>query len=286
MPDFTGIFDTLQRIPPSTLVTAGGASIVAFLAGLAVARGVVRQILSMISLGLSALAAIYVFQHRTDVFGAMGAGMSTDRLMVFSAGVGLLTYFLCRGLIGLLAGLGILGLLGGLTGWKGGLLSLIPSGFLLWSGTLVLRLVGGVYGVENAAEAQKHGEKISGKLTAWIHQISQQVDQSSLGSLAAKMDPFDMRARANLARLLILWPDGRVWQQIAARGPQTAQALNHPAIINLGKDPKVRQAIERQDFAGLMQLPEVKQTAANPELEPFLKGLALEQAMDSIVYKR
>lgn len=286
MPDFSGILEALQRIPASTFVTAGGAAVVAFLAGLAVARGVVKQILSMISLGASGMVAVYVFQHRTVVFGTMGAGLSTDRLMLFSAGVGLLAYFICRGLIGVMAGLGLLGLLGSLTGWKGGLASLIPSGFMLWAGTLVLRLVGSVYAVENAAEAQKHGEKISGKLSAWIHQISQQVDQSSLGSIAARMDPFDMRARANLARLLILWPDGRVWQQIAARGPQTAQALNHPEIITLGQDSKVRQAIERQDFAGLMQLPLVKQAAANPELEPFLKGLALDQAMDSIVYKR
>lgn len=286
MPDFSGLFESLQRIPSSTYVTAGGAAMVAFLAGLAVARGVVRQILGMISLGLSVMVGIYVFQHRAEVFGSMGAGMSTDRLMVFSAAAGLLTYLLCRGIVHVLAGLGLLSLLGGLTGWKGGLVSLIPSGFLLWAGALLLRLVGGVYGMENAAEAQKQGEKISGRLSAWVHQLSQQVDHSSLGSLAARMDPFDMRARANLARLLILWPDGRVWQQIAARGPQTAQALNHPDIIALGKDAKARQAIERQDFAGLMQLPQVRKAAANPELESFLRGLALEQAMDAIVYQR
>ena len=95
-----------------------------------------------------------------------------------------------------------------------------------------------------------------------------------------------MRATANLARLLILWPDGRVWQQIAQRSPQNAQALNHPAIVDLGQDAKVRQAIERQDFAGLMMLPQVEKAAGNPEIHPFLKTLALEEAMDSIVYQR
>lgn len=286
MPDFSGLIESFQRIPSTTYVTAGGAAMVAFLAGLAVARGVVRQILGMISLGVSVMAGIYVFQHRAEVFGSIGAGMSTDRLLMLSAGAGLLTYFLCRGIAHLLAGLGVLSLLGGLTGWKGGVLSLIPSGFLLWASALLLRLLGSVYGMENAAEVQKQGEKISGRLSAWLHHMSQQVDRSSLGSLAVRMDPFDMRARANLSRLLILWPDGRVWQQIAARGPQTAQALNHSEIIALGKDAKVRQAIERQDFAGLMQLPQIREAAANPELEPFLRGLALEQAMDAIVYQR
>jgi hypothetical protein len=35
-----------------------------------------------------------------------------------------------------------------------------------------------------------------------------------------------------------------------------------------------------------MQLPQVEKAASNPQLEPFLKGLALEEAMDSIVYQR
>ncbi len=50
--------------------------------------------------------------------------------------------------------------------------------------------------------------------------------------------------------------------------------------------PKVRQAIDRQDFAGLMQLPQVEKAATNPELEEFLKGLALEEAMDTMVYQK
>ena len=115
--------------------------------------------------------------------------------------------------------------------------------------------------------------------------MAQKIDRTSVGSFVEKLDPYDMRARANLARLLILWPDGRVWQQLASRGQDTANALNHPEIAALGQDPKVRQAIERQDFAGLMQLPQVARAAANPQLEPFLKTLALEEAMDTVVYK-
>jgi len=285
-PDFSSLLESLQRAPAGTYVTAGGAALVAFLAGMAMARGVMRQILAMINLGISVTAGMYVFQHRAEVFGTLGAGMSSDRLLLLSVAAGLLTYLICRSLVHLLAGFGLLSLLGGLSGWKGGLVSLIPSGFLLWAGALLLRVMGGLFGMENAAEAQQQGEQISGRLTAWIHQISQQVDHSSLGRVASRLDPYDLRARANLARLLILWPDGRVWQELAERGPQTAQALNHPDIVALGRDAKVRQAIERQDFAGLMHLPQVRAAAALPELEPILRDLALEQSMDAIVYQR
>jgi hypothetical protein len=265
-------------------MTAGGAGLVAFLAGLAFAKGVVKQLFGMVSLGLAVLAAYYVFSHRTTVFGNAGSTMSTDKLMMFAAGAGLLTYFLCRMLIHLLAGVGLLNILGGLTGWKGLMVSLVPSGFLLWVATLTLRLTGTVFGMETAAERKQAGNENG--FTAWLHQFSQQVDRSTFGALAEKLDPLDLRATANLSRLLILWPDGTAWRQLAAQNPKNAQLLNHPKIKALGQDLKVRNAIEHQDFAGLMQLPQVEKTAEDRELQPFLRGLALEDAMDAIVYKR
>ena len=172
-----------------------------------------------------------------------------------------------------------------MTGWKAGILSLLPSGVFVWLSTTVLRLVGSVYGLENASIDQL-GRGAKSDLGAWIEEMSQKIDRTSIGKITEQLDPYDVRATANLSRLLILWPDGRVWQQLAARGPETVKVLNHPAIIALGADEKVRQAIGQQDFAGLMQLPQVEGAASNPELAPFFKGLALEKAMDSIVYQR
>ncbi|MDZ4286559.1 MAG: CvpA family protein [Prosthecobacter sp.] len=286
LPNPSSILDTLQTIPSGTWVTAGGAALVAFLAGLAFARGVIKQLFGMLCLAIAVLVALYVFRHRSVVFGSAGATMSTDKLMIFAASAGLLTYFVCRFLIHILAGMGLLNMLGGLAGWKGLMLSVIPSGFLLWVGSMTLRLTGNVSGVENTAEVARAGPSLQGKVTSWLHQFSQQVDRSVLGSLAEKFDPLDLRATANLSRLLILWPDGTAWQRLAYQSPKNAQLLGHPKIRALGQDPKVRQAIDRQDFAGLMQLPQVEQAASDPELQPFLEGLALEEAMDAIVYKQ
>jgi hypothetical protein len=286
LPNPSSITDALQGIPAGTWVTAAAAGLVAFFAGLAFARGVVKQLYGMVCLGLAALAAYYVFSHRTTVFGDAGAKLSTDMLMIISGAAGLLTYVVCRGLLHILAGVGLLNVLGGLTGWKGLMVSLVPSGFLLWVSSLVLRFTGTVFGMETAAGAtDKREEAQAGSVVTWLHQLSQKVDRSTLGALAQKLDPLDLRARANLSRLLILWPDGTVWERLVARDPKVGLTLNHPKLIALGKDPKVRQAIERQDFAGLMQLPQVEQVARDGELQPFLEGLALEEAMDAIIYK-
>jgi len=283
--DLGGTLESAQRFVGGQGLNAWGMILVAFLAGLAVARGIVGQILTMISLSLSVLAAMYVFRHRTELFGAYAQNISTDTLLMLSGGVGLLSFFLVKGLVNFAAGLGLLSFLASMTGWKAGILSLLPSGVFVWLSTTVLRLVGSVYGLENASIDQL-GRGAKSDLGAWIEEMSQKIDRTSIGKITEQLDPYDVRATANLSRLLILWPDGRVWQQLAARGPETVKVLNHPAIIALGADEKVRQAIGQQDFAGLMQLPQVEGAASNPELAPFFKGLALEKAMDSIVYQR
>jgi uncharacterized membrane protein required for colicin V production len=279
------LLDLLQKIPPGTWATAGGAGFIAFAAGLAFARGVMGQILRMVSLLAAIFVAWLVFTHRTDVFGSIGTQMKTDRLLLISAGAGLLTFVLCQGAVHLLAGLGILRLMGGLAGWKGVAVSALPSGFLLWAATAGLRLMGDFQGMESAAAVAQGGDRIQSQAISWLDKLSKQMDRSTLGALAAQVDPFDMRATSNLARLLILWPDGSVWRRLA-QDPKMSKALNHERIQNLGRDPKVRACIERHDFVGLIQLPQVGQAAGHPDLEPVLSGLALEDAMDSIIYKR
>jgi hypothetical protein len=277
--------DALGRESAGTWVTAGGAAMVAFLAGLAFSKGVVRQLMTMASLALSVMVAWFVFTHRAEVFGSMGANMGTDRLLLFSAGAGLLTFFVSKGFTALLAAAGLLKLFGGMTGWKGMMISTIPSAFMLWVGAMVLRLVGNLYGLETASVVAREGSRISDQATSLWHEVSQSLDRSTLGSIAAQVDPFDMRATANLARLLILWPDGTVWAGLAKEA-KTRAVLNHAEIQKLGHDPEVRRCIDRKDFAGLIQLKQVAKAAANEELRPVLSGLALEQAMDTIIYKK
>lgn len=279
------LLDFLQTVPPSTWVTAGGAGFVAFAAGLAFSRGVMQQLLSMVSLVLAVTAGWFVFTNRTEVFGSVGSQMQSERLLYISGAAGLLTYVLCQVGVKMLAAMGILRLVGGLAGWKGVIISALPSTFLLWLGSSGLRLMGDVHGMESAAEVAKQGAKVQAQVVSVWDRLSKQMDRSTIGSIVAKVDPFDMRATANLARLLILWPDGSVWNKLA-QDPKTNKALHNERIQKLGKDPKVRACIEKKDFAGLIHLPQVKEAAGHPDLKPVLTGLALEDAMDAVIYKR
>ncbi|MCB1275163.1 hypothetical protein [Prosthecobacter sp.] len=284
LPSTTEVLDTVQKVPSSTWVTWGTIGFMCFAAGIAFVRGVMKQIMGVLTLAVSVGAAFYVFRHRVQFFGA--ANMNTDHLLLLCAAAGLLTYFVLKGGLYLLAGFGFMKLAGGMDGWKGMLMSFVPSGALLWILTLVLRLLGNLEGMESAAEVMKKGGALESQAKSIWHSLSQRMDGTPIGKLATSLDPYDIKATANLARLLILWPEGSMWQHLAAQSPSTAQALNHSRIVELGYDPGVRKAIENRDFAGLMQMKKVEEAANHPDLAPVLSGLALEQAMDSVVYQR
>lgn len=284
LPSTSEVLDTVQKVPSSTWVTWGTIGFMCFAAGIAFVRGVMQQIMRVLTLAVSVGAAYYVFRHRAQLFGA--SQMSTDHLLLLCAAAGLLTYFLCKGGLFLLAGFGFMKLTGGAAGWKGMLVSVLPSGALLWIAALVLRLMGNLEGMESAAEMMKKGGALESQAKSWWHTLSQRMDGTPIGKLATRLDPYDLKATANLARLLILWPEGSMWQRLADQSSAAAAALNHPMIVELGYDPAVRKAIETQDFAGLMQMKKVEAAANHPDLAPVLSGLALEQAMDSVVYQR
>ena len=273
-----------QKVPSSMWATIAIVGFIAFTAGLAFARGVVQQLVGVVTLAISVWAAWYVFMHRVQIFGAAGMQITTNRLMMLSAAAGLLTFFVCKMGTYFLAAFGLMRMLSGLTGWKGLIVSIIPSGGMLWLGSMVLRVVGSLYGMENASEIVKDGGAIESQAKSIFYSLSQRIDNTFLGGLAKKLDPYDIKATANLARLLILWPEGSMWQRIAAQNPKVAAALNHPLIAQLGNDKDVRYAIEHKDFAGLMQMRKIENVANHPDLEPVLDDLSLEQAMDSVVY--
>ena len=120
-PNPSEVIETVQKMPSSLWVTAGGLAFIAVAAGLAFLRGVVRQLVGMCTLAISAGAGWYVFWPRLEIFGSSASAMSTDHLPLLSAAAGLLTYFPCQAGVYLLTAFGFIKLPGGVNGWTGGL---------------------------------------------------------------------------------------------------------------------------------------------------------------------
>ena len=276
--------DMLHRIPMITWVTGGSAAFIAFLAGMAFSRGVMKQLLGMVCLGVGVSVAWFCFRHRVQVFGPNSTAMGTDRLLAFSAGIGLMAYGVSRVVVHMLGAIGLISL-AGMAGWRGMMFSLVPSGFMLWVSAMALRLIGNLYGLETASAVAREGTRIESSFGEVVQSIRKALDHSSVGSLIANVDPFSMRPTTNLARLLIVWPDQRVWHQMILN-PKINRVYADKKMLELGQNPKVQKCINSKDFTGLMQLPEVEAAAAHPDLKPLLSDVELEDAMDTVLYGR
>ncbi len=276
--------EALQRVPAPAWITGCAVAFVLLLALLAFLHGVVKQLMNMVCLAAGGAAAWYCFHHQQDLFGASAATMSTDRVVLLAGVAGLLVYGVSRFIMRLLPWLGIVQL-AWITGWRAGLLSLIPSGFTLWASTMATQLVGNRYGMEGMATLAQQGEQLQSHFGSWITEAQRLLDQSSVGSLLMRVDPLAVRATANLTRLLIVSPHPQVFPALAAH-PRIGKIFHHPKVTALSRDPAVNQAIESKNFAGLLQLPQVQQAAADAELRELLSDNSLEDAMDEILYGR
>jgi hypothetical protein len=276
--------DVAARLPGSTWMTAGGFTFIAFLAGIAFATGVMRQIVNMVSIGVGVSVAWWVFRHRVDVFGNSASSMGVDRLLIFSAGLGVIGYGVARVLAKVLSGFGLFKL-AGVAGWQGMLLSFVPSAFLIWISTMVVRFLGNLYGMESASRFAQEGSKFQGHFGEIFNEARRMIDKSMFGNVLNNVDPISIQRTGNLARLLIVWPEKRIWPQLAA-DPETRKVFSHPKVALLGHDKDVRACIEKKDYPGLLQLPQVESTASLPDLENVLTSAGMEAAMDRIIYGR
>lgn len=280
--NFTELF---QRLPQSAWVTGGGAAVIAFLAGLAFANGVLKQIVNMLAIAAAMSVAWFCLRHRETVFGPSAASFGTDRLVLFAAIAGAIAFGVARVALKFLTAFGILGLFSSMAGWRGMVMSILPSGFLIWISSMALRLVGNLYGMETAATVSREGARITSTFGVFMNDARRALEKSTIGSVILNADPLAMRPTANLTRLLIVWPDQRVWPKLAAN-PKTGAIYAHPTVVALGSDAAVRKCIESKDYPGLMQLKQVEQAATHPVLQPMLSDVGLEDAMDQILYGR
>jgi len=82
--------------------------------------------------------------------------------------------------------------------------------------------------MESAAAVAQHGSNVKAQAVSVFDRLSaKQMDRSTFGSIAAKIDPIRHASGGEpIARLLILWPDGTVWQKLS-QNPKTGKALRH-----------------------------------------------------------
>ncbi|MFN0125256.1 MAG: hypothetical protein ACKV19_01050 [Verrucomicrobiales bacterium] len=244
------------------------AAFVAGMAVLAVVRGVLRLILGMVKLAIGFAVGTYVFLKAPDWLASTLPNTSAAVLGGLSVVAGALGHLGSGAVLGKLVGGGDVAAAAGQGMGKGkaALISLLPSGALLWMGAIVLRLAGSLNGMaylDLGPEAT---------LRPWLAEARHYLSQGAVGKFLNAVDPVTSPEVVRLCEILVTYRDPARWKSVKA-DPALRTVLNHPAFRRLLDDREVKHAVAHSNHARLFTLPEVRAAAQDPELARALRAM-------------
>jgi hypothetical protein len=144
------------------------------------------------------------------------------------------------------------------------LLSLLPTGLFVWVAGTMLRLSGSMAGlahIDDGAGARP-----------WLAQVRDSLNTGMIGRLFEATDPFTDDAAVHLCEVLVHF---RVHEHadILRTSPHYRPLDANPKFQRLLNDRDVKRAIAFCDYARLLTLREVKETATDPKIAAALAAL-------------
>lgn len=271
----TDLLDGLLPVPVSFTTVA--LIVLAALAAIAFARGVLRIAFGTAALGVGCAAAYFVYVRAPEFTDqprhVLGAALA--------AGVG--AWLAARYLVVGLLLRPVLGKHRGPVGKAGALISLAPAAFVIWALAAGLRLTGTVMEMDETGDnvvADEGAEVRDGWLAHWREAL----DNDPLARLLARADPFVQRGRAALAQLLITGRDAAATEAIADHDPEARAIIESPAVRELRDDPEIRVLVKGGDYVALVQHPKVRRAMRERDLARRLEGLDLRATLDRALY--
>jgi len=235
------------------------------MAVLAMARGVLRLIRGMLKLAIGVAAGAFVFLKAPEWLAGVMPNPSASML----GGLGLLggaAGHLTSGFVleKLLGGLDSVQASGqGFSKGKAALLSLLPSGLLLWVGGVLLRLTGSLSGLAQVDQ----GPSVP---PAWLSQARAGLSQGVVGNIFNALDPVTSPETVRLCEILVTYRDPARWKSVQG-DPALRTVLQHPKFRRLLDDREVKHAVAHSNHARLLTLPEVRTAASDPGLAEALR---------------
>jgi hypothetical protein len=238
------------------------------MAVLAVVRGVMRLMLGMLRLVVGCAVGAWVFFNAPEWLSEVAPNPSSSLLGGLGIAGGVLGHLASGMVLGRLLGGGDAGPGGGPSMSKGRsvVLSLLPTGILLWLGGMALRFTGtlsGLAGLDHGPEAA---------VRPWLAEARQFLNQGKVGAIFDVFDPVTPPEVVRLCEILVMYRDPARWQSVKG-DPALRTVLRHPKFQRLLDDREVKHAVAHSHYARLFTRPEVRAAARDPELAQALRSL-------------
>ena len=112
----------------------------------------------------------------------------------------------------------------------------------------------------------------------WIAQLHTVINQSTIGRLFKKLDPFHNQAKLNLTKLVISASNQEDYETLESN-EQTSQILREPEIWQLLTSEKVHELIQNEALQELVDHPELDRILHNHSIRSQLEALHIEDQL-------
>ncbi|MBI2266194.1 MAG: hypothetical protein HYU64_13635 [Armatimonadetes bacterium] len=115
--------------------------------------------------------------------------------------------------------------------------------------------------------------------------LREELHHSLFGSAAERLNPVDKKALAVLARLTIVTSDPVLTERLQNH-PAIVRLISEPKLRALVRDPEIQQAIQAQQFELLLNNPKIAELLNDKDLMQKFKGLDIEAILRETTSRR
>lgn len=263
------------------------ASFVIFLAFRAWTHGALKMFWAVVGMSLGAAAGVLCFQHANSLL--PGEELSTNLVAMLSVFVALVAYLIFRQLAK-----SVLQKLfnadGPLSGWaegfRGALLSLIPSLFTVIVVTTCLRMGGTLLELRSAEKiCHPDASWLADTYPGWPMTTEWRDAAESLPYVLPVMDPFDPISRLperTLVLLLVASKKEELFSSLKSH-PSVGPLVNGALFQGLLEDEAIGKMLDERKHVTLLRNQQVVDAASNRVLADFTRELQVRQIIDDFM---
>lgn len=243
--------------------------------------GIVRQALSIVSLGVAYIAGLLFGEYLIPVLRSLGY---PDRILsIIGAAFIVMVVYLSLGLLSTVlfkrTSQQSVGLVKFGFGAGGALLGAVFGVFIVFVVAIVVRLAGSLVEAElrpnsSVPPANPMAVRLAG--------MKRSIEQSPVAPIIEKVDPVPDAVYSILGKISRLTASASSMEKMAAE-PDVRRLSAHPKIAALRDDPDIQHALRNGQLLSLLRHPKLVEAANDPELMKQLAAFDLQKALDRAV---
>jgi len=243
--------------------------------------GIVRQALSIVSLGAAYIAGLLFGEYLIPVLRPLGY---PDRILtIIGSALIVLTVYFSLGLITAVlfkrTNQQSVGLVKFGFGAAGALLGAVFGLFVVFVCAIAVRVAGSLA----EAELRPNSTAVpTSPLAARLAGVKRSIEQSPAGPIIEKIDPVPTEVYDTLGKISRLVANPTSMEKMASE-PDVRRLSAHPRILALRDDPEVQLALRNGEIFSLLRHPKLVEAANDPELMRQLAAFDLQKALDRAV---